>query len=314
MGGEFLAMVTLAESEEELKSQLNIKAGANSVSTEAEAEFNQKMQRLRENTSVRVFSTRMGGSGATPADSLDAILAYAHNFPKLIDGRSFVPMSIAAKGYEKVGAKIDDNDDLRISFSQVQNAVDAANDAVRQLTATQALINFHHLPDAPGDNLRATTASQLSQANLDQKRLTDTLRKCADYFWKAENCRFSTRDGLAPDNAQRGAYFQPQVARNIKVRPLDPKSPDTVTIRIDSPKTLTFRGKYCYRGDDPKNCEQMGKYYDGGRGWIDVTPPGRGSLKYIQYLPLQPGLLNIRLVDDPCCYGDNTGDITAIIY
>jgi hypothetical protein len=304
MGGEFIALLSFTQTEEQLQQSLDVSASASTWSMTASADFSTRLSSLKANQSLDIKATQIGGSPQElPEFTLDSMLAYARKFPAQINATTAAPIGLQASPFYFLNPDVPDVSGITDNFKVVETAAYGLAKSIADIKNEQALMDHFAVPSnrSPQD-ARARSTQLLTTAAEDYEAMTGELKKCANYYWRPGNCNF---------DARFLHYKLPRVGPVI-VRKLDPKSGSVVDIPVPHDMTLEVRGDFCYGGDH--GCAHDG-VSDAEDAYIYVAAPNfaRGTKYNGQALPVKAGRVIVQVKDTD--YGDNSGDkLYAIVY
>jgi len=303
MGGEFIAMLSFSKSESELKSELEVDASASGWGVSASAEFNSKMSSLKQESSLQIDATQIGGKvSSLPEFDLDSLIKYTREFPGQITAETVAPIGVGApEPYTNLGVDTIDLASAHENFDTVTASSMRAAGRIGQAKDLKLLLARYTVPSARsnGDIIDRTDA-QMRSAQDDLAKMNAALKNCATYFWQDVACRFDPRF----------LDYKPAIPGPIRVAKIDTTHPNSPT-NLDIPQnmTLELRGQYCWRGDD--NCDADGKWSGDQIGYVRVQS-STVNTPYRGLMPVAKGRVLVQAMDTE--YGDNKGDLYAIVY
>jgi hypothetical protein len=296
MGGELFALLTIDETSDQLKSQLNIQGEASGFNTNASASFTQTLESLRKTGRTEMSVQQLGGNGASmPTASLDALSTYSKDFPTQITPATSVPVGFTTKGYDTLISAMDVTETLN-SYGDLANKGSEVTATILALRAEQSTLDRFAAPRtrAAGD-IRDTIANRLRTADADQLKIRAALTGCAQAFWVTDRCNFGTLAG-----------YEPPKTPAVIVQRMDPRSGGNVNVNAPAGMMVEFRGAYCWDGE---SCDTgRDGVTNSNLAWVSVNGQRyRGG-------PIQvpAGQVVLRCVDTE--YGDNGGELYAVLY
>jgi hypothetical protein len=304
MGGEFLAVFHLATVDSEARQAIEAHFSAGGFSTSVSADFKQKVETVTKNSSMQIDMYRIGGSGAMPDQSVDAIIQYATAFPAQVNATNLAPVAFATDSFENLGTPGESYESQRASIRDLQRSVERVSATVDQLIATEAFYKQYRLPDPSATgafaNVRTTALNQRQQAQRTMRDMQTRLRNCGLQPWSPKGeCTFP--DGLV--NTE-----ETDLNGGVAVR-LDPASPNTRTFYLRAPTAMfTIRGQLCWTGGNA--CFADGISTNGV--YIEVTNGNDKPFRYAGPVLLKQGTIRFRVVDT--YYPDNSGTVHAVAY
>ncbi len=308
-GGEYIALLSSENSDEDIKKSVSVTASASYGSTfNSSAEFNESISSFKSRSNLSVLMTRIGGTGDLPQmsaaqgdASINAILEYAAKLPSNVI-KFPVIYNIKSSSYVQAGADLPEPNAAKAAYNQLKANANKIGEAIVDLKRALKSYDLFDIPIRPGPNdIKHVAQSNLVAAEADLATLNRILNVCGQSFWVAHSCD-------APPQFLSDSYSPPPTPVFI-VRQLDTKYAGTVSVSLPGRMKTGIRGRYCWDAGDFSHCAANGASYD--------------KLAYVQLQGARydggehvggPGDVAVTVKDWEDGYGDNWGDLYFVAY